>query len=494
MLSVEGITRELKGYFGIEQGVPEYKLKKSNVKVLVDPKLKYIRPKAAYAVAKNVEVSDEFLRQLIQLQEKICETFGRRRKEIAIGIFDYDKVSGRELRYYAASPKEKFVPLGFSEEMSLAEILRRHPKGIEYGYLLEGFSKYPLLVDSAGEVLSMPPIINSEYSGKVTLETNNLFIDVTGFNQELINVALDVVCAALYDRGAKIARVEVVYTNGSLWTPELCKKTIEVPKEEITNVLGLDLNSKEITNLARKKRLSIAEEKANSYVFEYSSYRADIMHAVDIIEELAIAYGYENFKPLAVEIPSTGATLPERNFLETLREACIGLGLQEVLTFILTSKQKQQALMNLQEVEFVELENPMSAEFAVFRSSIIPEHLAFLSKNQHCRYPQKIFEVGKVVELLNAKDYRERYAVCVSISAKHIDFNEIKSYLDTLCKACSLSYKLEPFEHNSFEKGLCAKLKGKDFEGIIGIINKEVLKNFNLKANVAVFELKLDLA
>ncbi|MCX6802732.1 MAG: phenylalanine--tRNA ligase subunit beta, partial [Candidatus Diapherotrites archaeon] len=350
---VEGIARELRGYYGIEKGIPQFKIKKSGIIAKVDPALKGIRPCGAYAVAKNVKVTDEFIQQLIQMQEKICETFGRKRKEVAIGIFDSDKVSGN-VRYYAAEPGEKFIPLGYKTDFTLAEILSDHPKGKEYAKLLEGQKKYPLLVDSKKQVLSMPPIINSEHSGKVTLETKNLFVDVTGYKQETVETALEIVCAALADRGAKIESVTVDYGAKKIETPRFEPKKMNLPIALFEKLFGGKLSEKELVKLAEKKRMN-AVKKGNALSISYPSYRSDILHPVDIIEDLLVAYGYGKIPPIKVQVAMEGSELPETRTMETVRECCVGMQLQEILTFTLTSREKQEAKMLLEKQEFVEL-------------------------------------------------------------------------------------------------------------------------------------------
>ncbi|MCD6247226.1 MAG: phenylalanine--tRNA ligase subunit beta [Candidatus Diapherotrites archaeon] len=489
--SVEGIARELAGLYGIQKGLPKFKVYKSNVCVQVDPKLEGIRPKGAYAIAKGIKVTEYLLEQLIQLQEKLCETFGRKRREVAIGIFDYDKVEGN-LRYYAAKPETEFVPLGFSKKMSLKEILAKHPKGIEYGRLLEGKHLYPLLVDSNNEVLSMPPIINSEYSGKVTTETKNLFVDVTGFDQELINMALEIVCAALHDRGARIESVTVNYGKEKIVTPEFKARKIIVPVKLIERTIGESITASKLKRFIEMKRMNCILKK-NFIVAEYPSYRADVLHAIDIVEDILIAMDYNSITPEAVRLPCIGSELAERKICNAVREVCIGMQLQEVLTFTLTSKEKQQAKMLLPEQEFVELENPLSSEYAVFRKSIVPELLDFLAKNKHCEYPQKIFEVGKAVHLNEKKETKveERNVVCIALSGKDASFNEIKAHLDALCKALSWRYEIKRAEHPSFKSGFCAMIKIGEKLGMIGEINENVLKNFGLKMPVAVLEVEL---
>ncbi|MEM4662903.1 MAG: phenylalanine--tRNA ligase subunit beta [Candidatus Diapherotrites archaeon] len=488
LLSVEGIARELRGLYGKSLGLPRFKVYNGNVSVDVDPKLIGIRPRGAYAIAKNVKVTEHFLKQMIQLQEKICETFGRKRKEIAIGLFDYDKISGN-LKYYAADPSTKFVPLDFKEKLTLKEILELHPKGQEYGKLISSFKKYPLLVDAKGEVLSMPPIINSDYSGKVTTRTRNLFIDITGFDQKIINTALDIVCAALYDRGARIESVLVKYKDEQILTPHMRPRKIKVPLSLIESIWGEKVASNRLKMFAAMKRMDCRINKGFMEVL-YGSYRADILHAVDIVEDLLIASDYNKLKPEKVLIPCRGAELKERRDINALREVCIGLGLQEVLTYTLTSKEKQSKYMLLSDADLVELENPVSSEYSVIRKSILPELLSMLSKNKHREYPQKVFEVGKVVVKKN-DDFEEKTLVSIAISHPKANFNEIKSIFDSICDSMGLKYKVEKTDQPSFEKGFCAIAKIDNKIAALGVVRREVLKNFGLEMPVAALEMEI---
>jgi len=213
--SAEGIARQVRWALGMVRGLPRYGIEESNVMVYVDEKLKDIRPYGVYAIVEGLELDEEALKQIIQLQEKVALTLGRKRKEVAIGTFDFDKL--RPPFYYkAVEPKKiKFIPLNCERE----EILEEHEKGKEYGHLIKGRPYYPLLVDSEGNVLSMPPIINSETHGKVTEETKSMppvinsethgkvteetksiFIDITGWHLETIMLALNVIVTALAEK------------------------------------------------------------------------------------------------------------------------------------------------------------------------------------------------------------------------------------------------------------------------------------------------------
>ncbi|MFH1544638.1 MAG: phenylalanine--tRNA ligase subunit beta [archaeon] len=489
--STEGIARELKGQYGIEKGLPKYKVKKSGRKALIDSKLKDIRPKGAYAVVKGVKVTEEFIVQLIQLQEKICENFGRKRKEIAIGLFDLDKVKGN-VRYYAAPASMEFVPLGFSERMSLREILLKHPKGKDYGNLIEKFEEFPLLVDSGNEVLSMPPIINSEGSGKVTTTTKNLFVDVTGFNQELIDTALKVVCMALADRGGSIESVELNYGKKKLTSPVFGEKKIVIDLREVNSVLGMNLKAKEAVKLLEKKRMN-GKVKGNKIEVSYPDYRMDIIHPMDVIEDIAVAFDYNKMIPEKVKLFTVGKGLEEEKKLEEVRELCIGFGLQEVITFNLSSKEIQEEKMNLRNAEFVEIANPISSNWEVFRLSIIPELLNFLGRNKLYSYPQRIFEVGKTVELSKGTEtgVKEKNKLCIVMSHSKANFNEMKSVLEAIALNLGLKYSLKEAVVPFLVDGRTALINSGERKGVIGEVNQNTLDKFGLENKVSVLELEL---
>ena len=84
--------------------------------------------------------------------------------------------------------------------MSLDQILDQHPKGVEYSHIVKKNPLYPMLLDSEGKVLSFPPIINSNDLGKITEESRNLLIEVTGTVHKTVLNTLNQVTLALIDR------------------------------------------------------------------------------------------------------------------------------------------------------------------------------------------------------------------------------------------------------------------------------------------------------
>jgi phenylalanyl-tRNA synthetase beta chain len=489
--SVEGIARELKADLGIEKGTPDYKFGNSDYTVTIDKNLENIRPVGVYAVAKNVHITNDFLKSLIQMQEKITGSFGRNRKEIAIGIFDLDKCNGKKFKYYAEKKDFEFTPLGFDKKMSMEKILKEHPKGKEFAHLLSGNDKYPLLVDETNEVLSMPPIINSEHSGKVTMETKNLFLDVTGYDLDTVNTALLILCMALADRGAKVEKVKLKYHNKEIFSPMIETKEITFEKQKVFDYFGEKLEDKKIIELLERKRYDceITKDKIKA---KYLNYRTDIMHPVDVIEDMLISYGYDNIPTEELTIQTIGSISKNTDWLNLVREAGLGLNLQEIVTFTLTSKVKQFNMLGIKGNP-VEIANPMSEKIEIFREQIFPEILELLTKNQHLAYPQNLYEVGKTLHIKNNKVI-EQNKLSVVLCHNGTNYTEIKQYLESALRNIGAEkIKFKAMDFTFLIEGRSAKvefeIKGKKKEGIVGELNPQTLENFNLAMPTTVFEI-----
>ena len=490
--SAEGIARQVKWALGKARGLPEYEIEESGVTVYVDERLKDIRPYGVYAVVEGLRFDDETLRQMINLQEKVALTFGRRRREVAIGVFDFDKV--RPPIYYRAAEKtEKFIPLGYDEELTLEEILEKHEKGREYGHLIRDKPYYPLLVDSEGKVLSMPPVINSELTGRVTEETRNVFVDITGWSLDKIMLALNVVVTALAERGGRIKSVRVAYKDFEIRTPDLTPKSFEVELDYIKKLTGVELSDAEIKNLLEKMfyDVELVDGKAR---LKYPAFRADIMHPRDVLEDVLIAYGYNEIEPEEPKLVVQGKGDDFVEFENAVRELMIGFGLQEVMTFNLTNREVQFTRMNLPYGDIVEIENPVSPKWSALRVWILPSLMEFLSMNTHEEYPQKIFEVGKATLIDETRETKtvSESKLAVVIAHPRATFTEAKEILDSLMHHLGAEYRLEEAEHCSFISGRAGKIlvEGREV-GIIGEIHPLVLENWGVEMPVAAFEIFL---
>ncbi|ASJ10896.1 phenylalanine--tRNA ligase subunit beta [Thermococcus sp. P6] len=499
--SAEGIARQIRFALGLERGLPEYRMEKSRVTVYVDEKLRDIRPYGVYAVVEGLELSEEAVRQMINLQEKVALTFGRRRREVAIGIFDFDRIKP-PVYYRAAEKDEKFVPLGFTEELTLEGILERHEKGREYGHLIRDRPLYPLLVDSEGKVLSMPPIINSEVTGRVTTETRNVFVDVTGWDLKKIMLALNVVVTALAERGGRIKSVRVIYPDFEIETPDLTPKAFEVDLEYIKRLSGLELGDGDIKDLLERMMYRVELEGGKARLL-YPAFRDDIMHARDVLEDVLIAYGYNEIEPEEPELAVQGRADRFVEFEDAVRELMVGFGLQEVMTFNLTNAEAQYGKMRLEPGEgnslhppsdLVEIENPISPKWSALRVWLTPSLLDFLSQNTHEEYPQRIFEVGKVTLIDEERETRtvSESKLAVALAHPRVTFTEAKEILESVMRHLGFEYELRELDHPSFIPGRAGRvvLNGEE-AGIIGEIHPEVLENWGIEMPVAVFELFL---
>lgn len=492
--SAEGIAREIRGRLTRNTDLPKYSVKKSKIVVKVDKKVSKIRPYTVCAVVRNLKITPEILSQTIQLQEKVAGTFGRNRKEVAIGVYDLHKIKS-PIKYTTVKPNGiKFVPLEFEKEMTPREILREHPKGKEFGHLLADCSEYPIFMDSAGNVLSMPPIINSDYTGKVTEETRDVFVEATGFNLKFLVPAVNVIVAALADRGGRIESVRIVYPNKKMNTPDLTPKKAIVDIDYVNKISGLGLSEKEICRLLEQARYK-TKLRGNKIEVLYPAYRQDIMHQRDVVEDVIISYGINRIEPVSPRIATVGSTNKLEIFSNTVAEIMVGLGLQEILSYNLTNKKNLFDRMNLKEEGVAEIENVVSQNWCVFRSWSLPSLLEFLSLNKHVEYPQRIFEIGNCVVLDDTKETktRDERKLAVALTDNKVSYDEISSVVDALFKNLGVEYKLRQTRHSSFIDGRVAEiLVNENRIGIVGEIHPKVLNNWELEMPVVAFEINLE--
>lgn len=484
--SVEGISRMIKRVSGKQKGIPEIKINKSNYQIKVDSSVNAVRPYISSFIAKGRKVDNYLLKQIIQLQEKLSENYGRRRQKLAIGIYPLKEIKF-PVRYRAVSPNSiSFVPLGSKVDMTPEDILKKHPKGIEYSWILKNSNKYPMLIDSENNVLSFPPIINSSKTGRVDINESEIFFEATGDDIETVNLASCIFAQALFDRGFKIQSVLIDYGNKKITTPDISSETIRLSREGIKGVLGIDLSEQTIKKLVEKA----GHEYSRGRV-KISPLRKDILHEVDIIEDIAIMYGYGNIKEKPLKCYTIGETKNIVGLIDKARELAVGLGYQETFSPVLNNKQNLYRNMNIEDFGTVEIEEYMSENFSCLRTWLMPVLIEVLSKNKHNDYPQKIFEQGtiSIKKGSDIKDYERIALVCSSASSK---FTDMKQVLDFITFNLELKYELEEIDHKSFIEGRVGKIiVNKKEIGLIGEINPEVLKRWSLKMPVVALELDL---
>jgi phenylalanyl-tRNA synthetase beta chain len=464
----------------------ELKLKNSDYRIKAEGKL---RPFVKSFIVKNIVIDEEELKALMNDQENIHKTIGKNREAVAIGVHDLSKINGKEIVYKDVKDGS-FIPLGYSEEMKLSEVLEKTEKGKEYKNLVKDF---PVFIDSLG-IFSFPPILNSERT-RVTTQTKELFIEMTGCEENAVKRAYTILIADMLERNCEVFEVKIEKNEKEENKKEKNKKEreegvlkeerIEIDKKrvkEINNLLGLKLTQDEIFSLLLRMGY---KREGNSIIIPF--YRGDILHFYDIIEDVAIAYGYKNLKPEFLKLSTLGR-FNEITILENqLSKIMVGNGFQEVKTLSLSSKEEQNLI---RKEGIVEIQNPVSNELSCYRISLIPSLLKFLAKNKHRRYPQRIFELGYAIKFENQK-YFPMKNLCALISREGASIEEAISVLKSLENAIGIKIKLNEKDFEIFIKGRCAAIldeKGNEI-GFVGEISPKALNFYELELPVVGFEI-----
>lgn len=497
-LSVEGVARALKGFLKIEEGIPQYHLESSGTSITIDPELKGIRPYTACCLVRNVKFTDEKLPQIMDFQEDLHWVIGRDRKKVAIGIHNLDVLKG-PFRYFAADPDElSFVPLEMDEEMTLREILTQHKKGQAYAHLIDQYDKYPLIMDSEDNILSMPPIINGELT-KLTNDTRNLFVDVTGTDQQAVERTLNIIATSFAESGATIQTMENIYQDATFIRPDLTPKERTVSVKNAVKLIGIQLTPEMVVKSLKKVRFDAEVLDDDTVRVLIPPYRADILHEVDIIENVAIGYCLRKIEPELPQVATVAREDPYLEFDQNVREIMNGLSFTEVMSLMLTNEENHYQKMKLPETERVEVAQPISQDRTMIRQSLINGLLEFLEDNKHEELPQRIFEVGETVFLDGEKETRTVGVkkTAAMITHSQANFTEIKSTTDALITNLGLEMVVEDMDHPSFIQGRCAHIKGVKkgtsevcVEGFFGEMNPEVIRNFELEYPVIALEVE----
>jgi phenylalanyl-tRNA synthetase beta chain len=458
-----------------------------------------IRPFLGACVARNINIDQSLLDQLIQTQEKLAEIFGQKRRALSIGYYRLDPLTF-PLTYTAVEPTAAvFTPLGMDQPLTLEAILDEHPKGREYGHLLRGASLVPLLADAKGRPLSLPPIVNSREVGEVRAGDRHVLIEVTGTELRLVGLLVNLLAQNLADRGATIEPVEIVYPRTTPYgrrvvMPYDISTPMTVRRAEVDAVLGERLPDGEITRALRQAGHRVTAASGR-WTATPPPYRGDLMHPVDLIEDIAMQRGYDRITP---ELPATftvGGLSPETRLEEQVRRWMIGLGFQEVMTNILSSRSDLAEKMGA-EPPMVEVENPLSLQYAVLRPWLLPSLLRVEAASGHAFYPHKMFEVGEVATVIEesggGRRSRTDPRVAALLAAPSAAFSDLHSSLELLILEAGAAYRLEQAAHPSFLEGRVGVIRiGEQAAGWIGELHPAVLERWKITMPCVAWELDL---
>jgi phenylalanyl-tRNA synthetase beta chain len=496
MLSTEGIARAVRSFLSLETGLWNYPVKKSGKQIVVKSGLSKIRPFICCSIIKGIPADDELIKEYMHLQDALTSTHGRNRKKASIGLYVYDDLEFPVIYGPQTPEKIKFRPLGYETEMDGPAIMTEHEKGIEFGSIIKHHKKWPLLYDSRNQVLSLPPIINSNHLGRMTTETKNLFVEVTGTHLPTVHQALNIITASLAERSGKIESVTVVYPNGSSEeTPNFIPEKMYLKIEDITSMIGIDLTGTQIVHALEKMGYGAKLLKKNQIQVLIPKVRMDILHAVDIIEDIAIGYGFDNLEPAMPQTMTVGKISPVTRIKNKVRDLMVGNGYHEVMNYIMTSPDLLNDKM-LRNRPIITTENPKSRNYSVLRNSLLPILLDFTSQNQHADFPQKIFEVGDVAIPDESKETRvdQVPSVCGLETDVKVNITKLMSEIGFLMRNLGLDerFTFEVVDNSDFITGRSASIKvDGEVWGHFGEVSPIILSNFGIGYPVVAFEIFL---
>lgn len=491
LYSVEGVARAMKAFLGFRPGMPIYEVNDSNIDLELDESVVLIRPFVVCGIVRDVHLSGAGVKSMMDMQEKLHTTVGRQRRKVSVGIHDLDRVKPPFV-YKAVDPASvSFVPLASDEMMNLREILERHEKGIAYAPILDGMDKYPIILDREGSVLSFPPVINGVLT-QVTEETKNLFLDVTGTDYPAVNLTLNIISTALAERGCRLESVVMRYPKRAPFrTPSLLSKKRSMEPAFANRLLGTGLSINDMMDSLRRMMYD-ARLVDDQIEVGIPAFRSDILHEVDLVEDIAIGHGFSNLAGVLPKAMTFGRELAAGFLAERARQTMIGLGFNEMMSFALTSPAKQFTAMNARTGDASGLLNPVTEDQTILRTGLSASLLELLRINKHYDLPQRFFEIGEVV--IEGRNRRRLAAVFVHPRAS---FTEAKGLAEAVLRELGhdRSCLLKPHDRDGFIQGRCASIVLKDGSETIGWFGEyhpQVIVNFELSHPVGGLELELE--
>lgn len=478
LLSLRGLKRLLDNFQEKIQLKP-LKLDPSGLSIYAEEKALDARGHVRGLVMKNVKLDDSKIKYLIQLQEKLHATFGRNRKVFSIGLYDYDKLEGDV--YYTVIPAKEaiFTPLASQKEMDSKTILEEHPTGKEYASLVKD-KENPVFLKDNSKILSLVPIINSREAGEINENTKNIFMDMTGTDEKLMNYVLFAIARDFTEEGATCETVDIHYPEEVYVSPKQTIIRLFLDQDKLNSILGFELTTDEIISCLTRTGYYFEGE----YVIPLE-YRCDVISLEDVAEDLARAHGYNRI-PITMPAFYTQGSLNKKSILSNaLIQKLTGYGFQQVVNMILTSENSED------KIKVVE---SRALGLNSCRTELCYGLLSNLSNNTTEVHPQKLFEIGEVLIKNEEKETKvESILKCSAVFAGgETSYSQMKSILEEVLKSFNeVEITFKRGNHDLLIKGRQALFNSTNFEGMIGEVSLKKLREFNLEVPVTLFELKI---
>ena len=527
-LSVEGVARSLRYQYGDARGVSVPKTNDADWTIVVDESVPDERPYVTGAVVRGVDLDDAALDSLIQLQEKLHATMGRKRAKGAIGIHDLtmlkgdvlsEQSTGNSITYKGIEPDgDTFVALDSNEELTPAEVLETHVTGQKYADLVSEYDRYPAIYDEIG-LFSFPPVINGRRT-EVSTDSRDLFVELTGTDQWTIDRMCNIICYALAARGATIEDVDVEYESGTVVKPDFEVETKHVSHDRIETVLGVELEMEEVIDLFERSGLDANAELGEQTVYEVSipPYRVDVLHPLDLVDDIGRAYGFNELEPRYPDVGTVGQRHERSRLEDAARTSLVGLGFEDLLNFHMISEEENYERMGIEPGtdvpaseasgsspaqrsggvlgggEPATITEPYSEDYTMLRTWVLPSLTMVLENNTHRAYPQDLAEIGHVAHRDDDENTRvaEARHVAAVVARHDATYEDAKARLATLCRDFDVELETPATEHPSFIPGRTASvvIDGEDV-GVVGELHPSVIVEHDLELPVAAFEFDL---
>lgn len=508
LLVLEGTGRAARAFLGVKTGLSTYAVAKPRTELRVDPSVAAVRPFAALCIVRGVPFDADYVKAVIDAQEKLTHSPGRRRRKIAIGIHDASGFSG-PFTYTTVGPHDKpFLPLGGTKTATPADIIAQHPKGQEFGHLIPGagasgaasLRRFPVFLDSKGEVLSMPPVINAQRTA-VTERTRDVLVDVTGTDLPSVKATIALLATAFAERGGAIEGVTVHDASGTWVAPDLKPSERILHTDDITQILGGTWSGEDAAQCLRRMGHD-ATAFDNKVQVKSPAWRFDLLHAVDLIEDVAIGKGFASFAGKLPKQATFGSALPAHNLQSRVRGLMVGHGWHEAKTLTLSDDKAQWTKWGEPIGQAVRVLNPALEDQALLRVKLVPSLLGVLAANRHRSLPQRLFEAGTVVHKQTPSStspagthepWRNRLHLAgVELAAK-AGFSDIKGIVLALLRDAHLDATVEPANRPGLIPGRQGRVvhNGKDV-GWFGELHPDTILAFGLTAPATCFEVDLD--
>jgi len=526
-LSVEGIARSLRYHYGDDRGVDIPSTNDAEWTLHVEDTPEE-RPYITGAIVRGLDLDEAGLESLIQVQEKLHATMGRQRAKGAIGVHDLTMLKGeagadreKSVRYTSVDPDgERFVPLESDEEMTPREVAESHHIGKEYGDLVADMDEYPAIYDEIG-LFSFPPVVNGRRT-EVTADSRDLLIEMTGTDQWTVDRMCAIVCYALAARGGQVERVTVEYAadapgeyaGQTLDRPDFAVKTKIVSHERIESIVGVEFDERQVIDCAERAGLDATTTETSdgdpAYEVEIPPYRVDVLHPLDVIDDIGRAYGFNDLEPRYPDVSTVGGRHETSRLEDAARDALVGLGFEDLLNFHMINEAENYDRMGLpapdesgtDPVESVvgggqpvTIREPYSEAYTMLRTWALPSLLMVLERNTHRAYPQHLAEIGLAARLDDGENtgVAEHQTVAGVLADPEATYEDARARLQAVATAFGVELETPRTDHPTFISGRTA---GVVFDGetvgVVGEIHPEVLVEHDLELPVAAFEFRLD--